>query len=161
VGEKHRAGDEYRFVNEERKLSVGTGRQQERRRKAPADRHQRQALRTLSIGQPRRQPGDGRHHREGECLPDQVVEVECRVRRDVQDRDAATGDQLPVQRVPGANEPKSAVHQQHSDDGALDDTSRFADPAVLDRELLEIARAHDDGHDADVEKPARPDASLK
>ena len=49
VGEKHRAGDEYRFVYEERKLSVGTGRQQERRRKAAADRHQRQALRTMSM----------------------------------------------------------------------------------------------------------------
>src|SRR4029453_12235006 len=33
VGEKNRAGYEYRFVNEERNLSISTGRQQERRRK--------------------------------------------------------------------------------------------------------------------------------
>jgi hypothetical protein len=161
VSEEHRAGDEDRFVNEERKLSVSTRRHEERRRKAATDCHQCQALRTLSIGQPRRQHGNGRHDRERKRLPHQVVEVESGIRRHVQDGDAAPGDQLPVQGVSGADEPKSAIHQQHSDDAALDDTCCFADPAVLNRELLEIARSDDDGHNANVEKPARPDSSLQ
>ena len=128
AGEEHRAGDENRFVAEQRNFCVRRRRQEERRRESAADRHQREALRALAIRKPRRQHRHARHQDERHRLADQMIEIERGVRRHVEDGDAAARHDLAVDPVACAHEAKPRANQNQADDRALDDPGRFARP---------------------------------
>src|SRR4029079_11788764 len=94
-------------------------------------------------------------------LGDQRIEIERRIRGQVQNRAAAAGDDLAVQRVAALDEARAGIHQRESDDAALDDAGGDANPPAVDGQLLEVADADDDGGDADVEQPAGADDRLE
>ena len=160
-GQIHRAGHDDGVVSEQRRLRIRRGRQEKRRREAAAHRHERQALRALAIRECGAEERDAAHQPERHRLGDQLVVVERSVGGHVEHCDAAARDHLAVQRVAGAHEPRADVSEGDARNPADHDAHRGRDPLVVEGELDEVARADDDGDDADVQEPARSDPGLE
>ena len=118
-------------------------------------------LRALPIGEPRREAGDCAHQPERNRLANQMIEVEGRINRHVENGDAGAGQHLTVQPKAFADELQTGRDENESSDRPLNHPCRFPDPMVLDCQLFEIADADDDRDDADVEQPSRSDSRFQ
>ncbi len=152
-----RAGDQHGHVGKEDGLNGRPSRDQQRRRETAEKRHARKRLRPFAVGEQRRARGDDRHRHKRHRLRYQRVEMQRGVDRNVKDDEAGAGKRLAEERHAARAKAQSCADQQQSRRGAGGDSKRLADPAVVERELHEVADAEDDGRDAGKQQPASAD----
>ena len=154
--EVERAHHEQRVVREQRDLGVRAAADEERRREPAADGHEREAERVLSIGEPRRADRDEHEQQERRRLADQLVVAERGVDRQIQDREAAARQDLPVCAISAGGEAMPDRRQHEAADDAHGDAHGLGDPVVVEGVLQKEgdAQHQDDGADPEQQTAA-------
>ncbi len=154
--EVERAHHEQRVVREERDLGVRAAADEERRREPAADGHERETERVLSIGEPRRADSDQHEQQKRRRLADQLVVAERGVDRQIQDREAAARQDLPVCAISAGGEAMPDRRQHEAADAAHGDAHGLGDPVVVEGVLQKEgdAQHQDDGADPEQQTTA-------
>ena len=151
--QEERRGHKGRIVGEERDMMILIGGHEERCRKRQHDRRGREALRVLPIGGERGHAAQHRHPDEGGAWRHEGIQGAGRVRRYIEDRKTAAGDQAAIERIAPARQA-----QTNSQDGAACQRSsahaqRLAHPVPIERVLHEECDTQHQNQHADDERP--------